>query len=101
MCAQYWNLIATVTCPYCGETFEDNLQTHFMGDYSFDQYYRLNEDVPLLKGIDVVLDGRIDAFAGSHTGCPVGRPNSRYPWFNVGARIEKGQVKEVWVLPTT
>jgi hypothetical protein len=95
MCAQYWNLIATVTCPSCGETFEDNLQTHFMGDFSFDQFYRLNENVPLLKGIDVVLDGHPDSFIGAHW-CDA----SNGEMIDFGARIEKGQVKEVWVLPT-
>ena len=95
MCAQYWNLIATVTCPFCGETFEDNLQTHFMGDYSFDQYYHLNEDVPLLKGIDAVLDGHLDSFIGAHD-CDL----SNGKMIDFGARIEQGQVKEVWVLPT-
>lgn len=91
MCASYWNLDTEMKCPSCGETTSWNLQTHFMGYLgSFSHYYKLNQKVHELEGVDVVLDGRIDDFIGDCEKC--GR------FFDVGAEIVKGKVKRVWVL---
>ena len=91
MCARYWNLNVKVTCPGCGKRSLWNLQTHFMGDYgSYEHEYNLNEDIPELEGVSVVLDGRIDDFNGDCEEC--GR------FFDVGAEIVKGKVKRVWVI---
>lgn len=91
MCAMYWNLNAKIVCPYCGKRSLWNLQTHFMGDFgSFEHEYKLGEDVPELKSVSVVLDGRIDDFIGDCIKC--GR------FYDVGAEIVEGKVKRVWIL---
>lgn len=91
MCACYWNLNTTMTCPSCKKESEWNLQTHFMGDFgSFAHVYNLNQKIPELKGIDVVLDGRIDDFIGDCENCD--------KFFDVGAEIVKGKVTRVWIL---
>lgn len=68
MCSMYWNLSAKITCPNCGEKEKWSLSTHFMGDVgSCSNEYNLREDVKELKGVSVLLDGRIDDFVGD---CP-------------------------------
>lgn len=57
---------------------------------SCEHFYKLNEDIHELEGIDVLLDGRIDDFIGDCGKC--GR------FFDIGAKIVKGQVKNVWIL---
>lgn len=91
MCASYWNLDTKIKCPACGQTAVWNLQTHFMGYLgSCEHFYKLNAEIDELKGIDVLLDGRIDDFIGDCEKC--GR------FFDIGAKIVKGKVKKVWIL---
>jgi hypothetical protein len=88
----YWNLKATVVCPHCGVEHEDDLQTHFLGDQSFLNYYRLGERVPELHGIrDAILDGVNDEFYSSCRAC---RKHSRF-----GAHIVDEAVVELFPLP--
>ena len=87
----YWNLNTKMKCPSCGKVSLWNLQTHFMGDFgSYANEYKLNQNIPELEGINVVLDGRINDFTGDCEVCD--------KCFDVGAEVVKGKVKRVWVL---
>lgn len=91
MCGMYWNLNTKIKCPACGKTTLWNLQTHFMGDLgSCGHNYKLNQKIHELKGVNVVLDGRIDDFIGDCEKCE--------RLFDVGAEIVKGKVVKVWIL---
>ena len=57
---------------------------------SFYNTYKLNEPVPELLGVSVLLDGRIDAFRGDCPRCG--------ELFEIGARIVKGRVAKVWIV---
>ncbi len=55
-----------------------------MGDYgSYDHVYKLGETIPELKGVTILLDGRIDDFVGSCPECEA--------LFDVGARYFRGK----------
>lgn len=69
---------------------EDNLQTHFMGDLSYGQHYAVGDVVPLLEGVTVTLDGRIDRFIGGCHDC--------LNFIDFGAEIVEGRVVRVWPL---
>ena len=90
MCAQYWNLNTDIKCPKCGEKSEWNLQTHFMGDYSCDQYYKIGEKVPLLYGMTIKLDRNKDWFIGNCPKCD--------KFFDFGAKIVDGQVMKIFLI---
>ncbi len=91
MSADYWNLLATFTCPACGVRSRWRLSTHFMGDTgSCLNTYKRGELIPELLGVSVLLDGQIDDFRGE---CP--RCDRVY---ELGARITKGRVTKLWVL---
>lgn len=91
MCASYWNLDTKIQCPACGKTTVWNLQTHFMGYLgSCEHFYKLNEEIDELEGVDVLLNGRIDDFIGDCEKCG--------KFFDIGAKIVKGKVKKVWIL---
>jgi len=97
MCAQYWNLRdVKFICPHCGAATEDTLQTHFMGDFSYNQYYAIGEKVPLLGNMTVTLrpvgaDKWIDDFIGNCGKCD--------EMVDFGAQITDGVVEKVWVIP--
>ena len=62
-----------------------------MGDFgSYSHEYKLNQDIPELEGVDVVLDGRIDDFSGDCIKCG--------KFFDIGAKIAKGKVIKIWFL---
>lgn len=91
MCASYWNLDTKIKCPNCGKISVWNLQTHFMGYLgSCEHYYKLNESIEELKKVNIVLDGRIDDFIGDCEKCG--------KFFDIGAKVRKGKVEEVWIL---
>lgn len=91
MCASYWNLDAKIKCPNCGKTNTWNLQTHFMGYIgSCNHWYKLDEKIDELKGVNVILDGRIDDFIGDCPKCE--------KFFDLGAEIVDGRVERVWIL---
>jgi hypothetical protein len=89
MCAYYWNLTATWTCPSCAEVNEDaELQTHF-GDGYCTMRYRLGEPVPHLGDMTVTLGPTgPDDFIGDCESCGT--------YFDFGATIERGVVVAVW-----
>jgi hypothetical protein len=92
MCSAYWNLMAELPCPGCGDVRERELQTHFMGDAgSCVNYYRLGDEVEELRGVTVSLDGRIDDFTAGCDSC-------KSHW-DVGGEIVDGKVVRVWNLP--
>ena len=89
MGVDYWNLKARAECLHCGDEREDTLQTHWLGDYSFDHYYQIGEPVAELHGIQAAtLDGVIDDFIWS---CRVCKQQSSY-----GARIVDEAVVEIF-----
>lgn len=91
MSADYWNLKTMLTCPSCGVRSRWEMTTHFMGEWgSFSNSYKLNEPVPELLGVSVLLDGRIDAFRGDCPHCG--------ELFEIGGRIIKGRVAKVWIV---
>lgn len=91
MCSQYWNLYTNIICPKCERKSKWNLQTHFMGDFgSCVNHYKLGEKVDELKGVDVLLDGRIDDFIGDCPKCG--------NYFDFGANIVKGKAERVFIL---
>lgn len=93
MCSMYWNLNAKITCPKCGKKDSWNLSTHFMGDIgSCSHEYKLREDVKELKGVNVLLDGRIDAFVGDCPKCE--------KVFDLGGDIVNGRVEEIFFINT-
>lgn len=64
-----------------------------MGDYgSCLNEYKLNEKVEELKGVSVVLDGRVDDFIGDCAYCG--------KFFDLGAEIKDGRVEKVFLLPS-
>lgn len=97
MCASYWNLKdVEFICPHCGAKVKDTLQTHFMGDMSFMEYYSIGEKVPLLGNMTVTLrpigaDKWMDDFIGFCDDC------NGVVYF--GAQITDGAVIEVWPIP--
>lgn len=93
MSIDYWNLRARVTCPHCGNEYDANLQTHWMGeDGSSLNYYQLGERVPELHGIQAAtLDGIKDDFTSKCTQCG--------KWLSFGARIVDEAVVELLPLP--
>jgi hypothetical protein len=91
MCGMYWTLDTEITCPGCQTTGLWNLQTHFMGGPgSYEHRYRLGDRIPELRGVTVLLDGRIDDFNGDCEAC--GR------FFDVGAEIVAGRVERVFII---
>lgn len=98
MCANYWNLKDVhFTCPKCGKETNDTLQTHFMGDMSCTEYYKIGDMVPLLGNMTVTLRpiGEtvwVDDFIGNCGECNA--------FLDFGAQITDGVVTEVWVIPT-
>ena len=89
MCANYWNLEdVTFKCLSCGKKAKDTLQTHFMGDASFNEYYRLGEPVPLLEQWTGSLkNGKPDDFVGQCDKCEA--------WHDFDAEIVNGVVVSV------
>ena len=91
MCSRYWHLNATMHCPACGKETLWDFTTHFMGDVgSFEHAYRLEEAVNELKGVTVLLDGRIDALTDECPKCEA--------LFDVGAEIVDGKVTRAFPL---
>lgn len=91
MCSQYWNLNTRLKCPNCGKARLWNLQTHFMGDFgSCLNEYKLKEKVEELKGVSLILDGRIDDFIGDCPNCD--------KFFNLGAEIINGKIEKIFIL---
>ena len=91
MCSMYLTLDAKVNCPKCGEVKTWDLQTHFMGYMgSCQHYYKLGEKIDELENISVILDGKIDDFAGDCPNCDA--------MFDLGAEIIDGRVKKVFIL---
>jgi hypothetical protein len=91
MSTDYWTLTTMMTCPACGVRSRWGMTTHFMGEWgSFRNTYKLNEPVPELLGVSVLLDGRMDAFRGDCPRCG--------ELFEIGARIIKGRVAKVWIV---
>lgn len=91
MCSQYWTLNAKIKCPKCQKGNIWDLQTHFMGDVgSCVNVYELGEKVEELKGISVLLDGKVDDFIGDCPKCG--------EFFNLGANIVNGSVEKVFIL---
>ena len=91
MCSMYWNLNTRIICPECRKKELWNLQTHFMGDYgSCINNYKLKENIPELKKVSVILDGRIDDFIGDCSNCG--------KFYDFGAEIIEGKVMKVWIL---
>lgn len=84
----YWNLNTRLKCPNCGKVSLWNLQTHFMGEVgSCLNNYKLKEKVEELKGVSVLLDGRIDDFIGDCEYCD--------KFFDLGGEIKDGKVEKV------
>jgi ribosomal protein L37AE/L43A len=91
MCAHYWQVRVPLTCPVCGKKDTWDITTHFMGEVgSYEHEYTLGEPIPQLRGVSVVLDGRIDACIGECPHCEA--------LFTLGATIVHGQVKTVFFL---
>ena len=87
----YWNLNTKMKCPGCGKISLWNLQTHFMGKYgSYRHNYKLKQRIPELRGTTVLLDGKIDDFAGDCIEC------NRF--FDIGAEIVNGSVERIFIL---
>lgn len=90
MCAHYWNLTATFTCPACTKVNRKaNLQTHY-GDGYCTFYARLGQPADWLDGVTVTLGPppAPDDFIGFCERCDV--------IVDFGAQIEKGTVVRVW-----
>lgn len=90
MCAYYWNLTATFTCPHCGEVNEDaNLQTHY-GDGYCTYYATIGEPAEWLGDLSVTLGPPPcpDDFIASCDAC--------LTYIDFGGRIENGAVVRVW-----
>jgi hypothetical protein len=88
VCAYYWNLTATFTCPACGSVHEDaNLQTHY-GDGYCTYYVKLGERADWLGDLSITLgaDGPDDFIASCDCGAII----------DFAARIENGAVIRVW-----
>jgi hypothetical protein len=91
MSADYWNLTTMMSYSPYGRRSRWRLSTHFRGEWgSFYNTYRLNESVPELLGVSVLLDGRVDAFRGDCPRCGA--------LFEISARIVKGRVATVWIV---
>src|SRR2546428_5351827 len=91
MCSQYWHLKASMRCPVCDKETVWDFTTHFMGDIgSYSHEYGLGNTVDELKGVTVLLDGRIDALTGECPHCEA--------VFDVGAEIVDGKVTRVFPL---
>jgi hypothetical protein len=91
MCSRYWYLNASMQCPACGKETMWDFTTHFLGDVgSYEHAYRLGEAVDELKGVTVLLDGRINALTGECPHCEA--------VCDSGAEIVEGKVVRVFPL---
>lgn len=93
MCASYWNLDTKIKCPKCKKTSKWNLQTHwFGGDTGLMclDYYSLGEKIAALNNMTVTLDRSNDWFISDCPKCKA--------FFDFGAKIEDGIVKEVFII---
>lgn len=91
ICSSYWHLKATMLCPACGKENVWDFTTHFIGDVgSYMHEYMPGKDVDELKGVTVLLDGRIDALTGECPHCEA--------LFDVGAEVVDGKVTRVFIL---
>jgi hypothetical protein len=92
MCTRFWNLKARFVCPSCGETVENQLQTHWLGDDgSCIDHYAIGERAWELRGIlSAIVDGTHDNFSGHCERCDAS--------IDFGARVLNEAVVDVWPL---
>jgi hypothetical protein len=91
MCASYWNLRATVTCPTCATSQLDNLNTHFNGGGAggmCTDYYELNQAIPPLGDLSGTMGSMKEGFNGWCKKCKHG--------FDVDAELVNGKIIRVW-----
>lgn len=93
MCSMYWNIEVEYSCPKCHIiTKDEGAQTHFQGEVgSCVNYYKMNEPVPELAGLN---DGRIeppiDSLISTCSHCG--------EWVDLGFEVKSGSVVSVWPL---
>ena len=94
MCADYWTLAdVAFRCPNCKAKTKDDLQTHFMGNDSCLNVYRLRQPIPELAGIRAATlgdpaQGHPDDFTGFCPECNT--------FLDFAAEIVNGVVVKAW-----
>lgn len=93
MCSMYWTLIAEVTCPSCGTTYEDEMQTHWMGEAgSCVNYYRIGQPIPELAGVATAADAEPYSDDAFWTECP------KCEWSaDLGVEVENGVITRLLI----